>query len=75
MPVLPVLPVMPVLTMIVIVMLALMTLATTAAKTARVIKVKAHQTLRQDMGQDQKLCVIGNNYADKRAKWGVEKTS
>ena len=33
----------------------------------RFIKVKAHLTLRQDMGQYQTLCVIGNSYADKGA--------
>jgi len=39
----------------------------------RVIKVKAHLTLRQDMEQHQKLCVIGNSYADKGAKRGADK--
>ena len=35
-----------------------------------VVKVKA---LKQDMRQHQKVCMVGNNFADKGAKWGLDK--
>lgn len=35
--------------------------------------VKAHLKLGSGMGQYDKLCVVDNGYADKRAKWGVDK--
>lgn len=38
-----------------------------------VVKVTAHARLRNDMCQYEKLCVEGNGFVDKAAKWGLDK--
>ena len=45
----------------------------TAFLLVHLIKVKAHLKLHSSQGQNTKLCIIGNGYADKEAKLGVEK--